>query len=403
MLDRQNPVDDRRNGPQPTAVLAPTHGWNSTVRVSSHHLALALANRGWRVFFLATPVSPWHALARRSDVAVREKLEASRQGMTEDGSGVVSYVPMTLLPHTYKWPFDTPFCLHHWQRFTLPNLRRALQARGANRPDLLIVDNVVMAWLKDALSPKKTVYRITDHYASFSTTTEAMRTAERVFAPKVDMVVYTAASLRTYAEDLAPRASLLLDHAVDTDFFDNADLTLPEAYKKIPKPRAVFVGVIGEWFDVRAVDVMAERLPGVSFVIIGPDQGPGRGFVERPNLHLLGPKPRLEVPAYLHHADVGLIPFDRVNKADLVDGINPLKLYEYLIAGLPVVTTAWPELERLKAPVMACRTPEGFIESIDAVLKGEGPDRTAREVFARKADWQVRIDELLNALDLETV
>ena len=55
---------------QPTVVVAPTHGWNSTVRVSSHHLALAFAKRGWRVLFLATPVSPWHALMRRGDLAV---------------------------------------------------------------------------------------------------------------------------------------------------------------------------------------------------------------------------------------------------------------------------------------------------------------------------------------------
>jgi glycosyltransferase involved in cell wall biosynthesis len=384
-------------------VLAPTHGWTNTVRVSSHHLAMALAKRDWRVFFLGTPVSPWHALLRRSDIAVREKLAASRQGVVDDGSGVRAYVPMTLFPHTYRWPFDSSWSLRNWQRFTLPNMRRQLLAHGVERPDLLIIDNVVMAWLLEALSPKRSIYRITDHYASFSTTTAAMRGAERELAPKVDLVVYTAESLRCYAHDLGPQKSLCLDHAVDVDFFDGADRRLPEAYDTIPEPRAVFVGVIGEWFDAAAVNVMAERLPGVQFVIVGPDQGPGQALLKRSNVHVLGPKPRSEVPALLHHAQVGLIPFDRVRKQGLVDGINPLKLYEYLLAGLPVVTTSWPELDRLEAPVIACEKATDFPEAVQYALAGEGPDRKAREAFARKADWQTRIDELLSALDLGEV
>jgi glycosyltransferase involved in cell wall biosynthesis len=388
---------------KPTAVLAPTHGWNNTVRVSSHHLATALAKRGWRVVFLATPVSPWHALLRRSDIAVREKLEASRQGLIDDGSGVSAYVPKTFFPHTYRWPFDSVFSLRNWQAFTLPNVKRQLKAHHIEQPELLIVDNVVMAWLVEALRPKRSVYRITDHYASFSTTTAAMRAEERNLAPKVDLVVYTAQSLRNYAEELQPKRSLCLDHAVDADFFDEADQRLPEAYKTIPEPRAVFVGVIGEWFDVGAVNLMAERLPKVQFVIVGPDQGLGQELLERPNLHRLGPKPRSEVPALLRHADVGLIPFDREGKPGLVDGINPLKLYEYLLSGLPVVTTSWPELDRLGAPVIGCDGAVDFPEAVRRALAGEGPDRSAREAYARKADWQTRIDELLEALDLEGI
>jgi glycosyltransferase involved in cell wall biosynthesis len=392
--------NERTDLERPTAVLAPTHGWTNTIRVSSHHLAAALAKRGWRVVFLATPVSPWHALLRRSDIAVREKLEASRQGLVDDGSGVSAYVPMTLFPHTYRWPFDRRSSLRHWQRFTLPNMRRQLRLHGVERPELLIVDNVVMGWLLEALSPKRSVYRITDHYASFSTTTAAMRAEECELAPKVDLVVYTAQSLKSYAEDLRPRKSLCLDHAVDVDFFDLADHCLPKAYETIPEPRAVFVGVIGEWFDAGALNLMAEQLPGVQFVIVGPDQGPGQRLVDRPNVHVLGPKPRSEVPALLHHAQVGLIPFDRVGKRDLVDGINPLKLYEYLLAGLPVVTTSWPELDRLRAPVIGCETAADFPDAVRRALAGEGPDREAREAFARKADWQTRIDELLAVLDL---
>lgn len=384
-------------------MLAPTHGWTNTVRVSSHHLAAALAKRGWRVVFLSTPVSPWHALLRRSDIAVREKLAACRQGLVEDGSGVSAYVPMTVFPHTYRWPFDGASSLRNWQRFTLPNMRSQLLAHGIERPELLIIDNVVMGSLLETLLPKRSVYRITDHYASFSTTTAAMRAEERDLAPRVDLVVYTAQSLSSYAEDLSPQKSLRLDHAVDVDFFDHADRRLPEAYESIPEPRAVFVGVIGEWFDVGAVNLMAERLPKVQFVIVGPDQGPGQMLLERPNVHILGPKPRSEVPALLNHAQVGLIPFDRDGKPDLVDGINPLKLYEYLLSGLPVVTTSWPELDRLDAPVIGCEKAADFPDAVQRALAGEGPDRAARDAFARKADWQTRVDELLEALDLAPV
>ena len=90
-----------------------------------------------------------------------------------------------------------------------------------------------------------------------------------------------------------------------------------------------------------------------------------------------------------------------MGKPDLVDGINPLKLYEYLLSGLPVVTTSWPELDRLGAPVIACDKAADFPNAIERALAGEGPDRKAREAFARKADWQTRVDEMLDALEFD--
>ena len=384
----------------PTVVIAPTHGWGSTVQVSSHHLARAFARYGWRVLFLSTPVSPWHALSRRSDIAIREKLAAYRKGVFED-RGVLSYVPMTWFPHTYKRPFDSMFSLRNWHRFTFPDIRRTLRRSGCDEPDLLIVDNVVMGWLLDELRPRKSVYRITDHYASFAKTTAAMKTVEAELAARVDLVAYTAGSLKSYAENFHPIDLICMQHAVDADFFDDADVTMPEEYHSIRPPRAVFVGVIGEWFDVGAVNRMAERLPDVSFVLIGPDQGPGRHFRNLSNLHILGPRSREHVPAYLKHAQIGLIPFDRVGRQDLVDGINPLKLYEYLACGLPVVATFWPELERLDAPILTCSDNGEFAACIELILCGDGPDVAAGQAFARRADWQERIGQLLGRLGLE--
>jgi glycosyltransferase involved in cell wall biosynthesis len=119
----------------------------------------------------------------------------------------------------------------------------------------------------------------------------------------------------------------------------------------------------------------------------------------RPILHLLGPRSFELLPQYLHNADVGLIPFDVVGHAELVDTIHPLKLYEYLACGLPVVATRWRELEHLASPAILVDSPADFSASIRASL-AQPPDRATAIAYAQTADWSGRLRALLDAVDL---
>ena len=117
----------------------------------------------------------------------------------------------------------------------------------------------------------------------------------------------------------------------------------------------------------------------------------------RPNLHLLGRRPYGELPCYLQHADVGLIPFDVANHMELVNSIHPLKLYEYLACGLPVVAVEWEELTYLKSPAQLCRGTEDFVRAIERAISNP-PEKSALQSYAAAHDWGARVKDILSHL-----
>jgi len=84
----------------------------------------------------------------------------------------------------------------------------------------------------------------------------------------------------------------------------------------------------------------------------------------------------------------------------LVNHINPIKLYEYLACGLPVVSMEWEELRRLGSPAILCRSRQDFINAIPAILE-KPPAPEAAKRFAESAGWGQRASALLAELGLD--
>jgi glycosyltransferase involved in cell wall biosynthesis len=382
---------------RPTAIWSAPTAYRSAARLGAHHLATRLAARGWDVIFLSNPLTPLHVLKwRHSDVRLR--LSQSMRGLASEPEGLRSFLPMTLLPLVAGMGARSPWVLDHWPDFTVPNLARALRRAGFDQPDLLVVDGSIGAPLLDMLKPRRSVLRLTDRFGGFASTTPAVMRAMEAVARRVDLVVYTAEDLVADAEGLRPRRTLHLANGVDAGHFA-ALRTIPAAYASIPRPRAVYVGLMAEWFDFDLVARAARQRPDVSFVMIGPAELARQRLPRLPNLHLIGPVPWSGLPAYLQHASVGLIPFDMKNHRNLVKGVNPLKLYEYAAAGVPVVSIAWPEIQKLDAPVELVDEPEEFLQAIDRMLRAPPPADTLR-AFAARHDWSFLLDQFLAALGL---
>lgn len=161
-----------------------------------------------------------------------------------------------------------------------------------------------------------------------------------------------------------------------------------------PAPVAGFVGAWAPWIDARLLEAVAARLPRWQFAVIGPLHGrrPARGA----NIHHLGHKPHSELASYLHHLDVGLIPF-QLNQ--ITRAANPVKLWEYLGAGLPVVATPIPEVLPLQDHVAVAAEPDGFARAIEAARQTDTPERReARKGLARQNSWTARFARLQAAL-----
>jgi glycosyltransferase involved in cell wall biosynthesis len=186
---------------------------------------------------------------------------------------------------------------------------------------------------------------------------------------------------------------------VDPDLFapremgDGALPSEPDMLQGIPHPRVLYVGVLSGWFQAEWVRFAAERLPNHHFVLVGPRDMRWPELENKKNVHFLGPRPASQMPDYCRASDSAIIPFRRSN---LVDAVCPVKLYEYLAAGLPVAASRWEELEAIGAPIRMAESAEDFAEAVRRSSLREG--REERIAFALANTWEKRFDNMLRVI-----
>jgi len=363
--------------------------WCSPFQVGSHHIARAFMKGGWHVAFISDPISPFHVLAGMNK-ELSERFAIYRAGgIWMEKHCVWTYVPGALLtPHNKPLLRSMPVA-RYWHICSFPRLKTKIKELKFDTVDLLYIDSVIHAFFLKEIFHKTSVLRIADKNAGFGKFTSTMQVLEREVARSVDIVVYTASNLREYVQAMHPRHMLHLPNGVNFEHFAGGSHVVPEEYRRIRRPIALYVGAMDAWFDYALLRQAAARLPHVSFVLIGPNARASCRLSGCPNIYLLGRKSYDVLPQYMHNADVGLIPFNVRDHPELVHSINPLKLYEYMACSLPVVATAWDELRDLQTPAILTETLEEFVDAIEHAIGSA--DRNALIEYAKKHDWRERI------------
>jgi glycosyltransferase involved in cell wall biosynthesis len=170
----------------------------------------------------------------------------------------------------------------------------------------------------------------------------------------------------------------------------------------LPRPRIVFTGaIVAKKLDVPLLAALARARPGWSFALVGPigmgDPGTDVSALEgEPNIHLLGARTYTQLPDVLRAADAGLIPYAR---NELTESIFPMKVYEYLAAGLPVVATPLPSLREV-AEVATASDAEGLARLLEEAIAADGLARRAERSRAAAAhSWERRLEEIAAAIE----
>jgi len=369
--------------------MACANHWTSPFQVGSHHLAREFVKLGYEIAFISDPISPFHVLGSES---LRERFALYKTGGVREGQ-VWSYVPGTLMPPHNKPLLRSNWVLRHWHQLTCPNVVRKVMAEGFGEVDILYFDTAIQSfWLKE-IRARKTVFRMADNNAGFGKSTPALLELEKELIKRVDLVACTAKTLMEKTAPFTPRTAHLPNGVPVAHFAGEGQL--PAEYQNIPSPIAVYVGAIECWFDYALVEQVALALPHVSFVLIGPAKGnPFQGIK---NIYLLGAKPYADIPNYLKYADVGMIPFDVKRHPELIHHVNPLKLYEYMASGIPVVASRWEELENIASPAKLCSSADEFRRGIVEAIRAPQPKDFYRN-YAGAQDWSTRGKQLIEWL-----
>ena len=143
---------------------------------------------------------------------------------------------------------------------------------------------------------------------------------------------------------------------------------------------------MAHWLDLKLIAAAAKAKPDWSFVFVGPIGDLGAPVPRASNIHWLGRCRREEVPAFISGFDVGLIPF---KESSLTKTVNPLKAYEYLAAGIPVVSTRLPELDHMDL-IPQAKGLDDFVAHIEnALSEGKGDEMSNKRIEA-VADYSLQ-------------
>jgi len=343
------------------------------------HIARSLAEGGRRVFYFSNHFvdadAPGYQLERLpgADALYQIKLHVK-------GAPAIYFAP----------PTDDALTMLEL------SIARVIQDFGA-LSSLSVVQHAYWYPLVKRLPNSYRIYDCMDHHEGFGNVPEQLVAIEREMLGGADLVTVTSSWLDDFARGYNPNVALVRNAAEFPHF-----VTRPEQVYADAQGRRIigYYGAIAEWFDLDLVRAVARAYPDCLVLLVGDDTvGAGKALADLPNVTFTGEVPYATLPFYLHAFDVCLLPFKVI---PLTLATNPVKVYEYLAAGKPVVCVDLPEVGQFGDRVARSLSFDAFVADVGAALAESGPEAeqkaAERRRFASEQTWRQRGEELAAAL-----
>ena len=253
-------------------------------------------------------------------------------------------------------------------------------------------------WYETAamLPDSEVVYDCMDHHEGFGNVSEEVLSIERALMRNADITITTSTWLDEIVSKHTPNRIFIRNAGEFTHFATKPIDTYVE-----PNGRQIigYYGAIAEWFDLDLLAALAEALPDCTVLMIGADTvGAAEKLADYKNVIFTGEVAYNELPKYLHAFDVCLLPFKVI---PLTLATNPVKVYEYLSAGKPVVSVDLPEIKQFENLVQSAATPEAFILAVRSILAvpANSEEVEQRQHFAQNQTWVHRAEQLIHRIE----
>ncbi|GAA0134425.1 hypothetical protein YSY43_12650 [Paenibacillus sp. YSY-4.3] len=348
------------------------------------HIGQQFARHGYRVFYFAIETIPIGS----ADASFEDIQSTLQIREAEENVWLVKLCSYNSL-NAYRDKINHPLDKQYMQ-WSIEALKQTFQIGQTAS----IVDLPFWSMLVFDLEDNKVIYDCMDEHAGFSNTSEELLALEPALMNRADAVVASSDVLYQKARDLNPSVHLIRN-AGEFEHFSVKPSYTPIDIMKVNKPTIGYIGAIADWFDMELVYELAKGNPDWNFVLVGDTYYSDTSNIKKlQNVFILGEKQYHELPAYLHAFDVCIIPF-LINPLTLAT--NPVKVYEYLSAGKPVVSTPLPELASMKEYVSLASDVKEFEAAIARGLQEYGEEQARavekRREFAAENTWKHRYKE----------
>jgi glycosyltransferase involved in cell wall biosynthesis len=323
---------------------------------------------------------------------VAGKLKRWLRGVREVSENLYVYHPPPLLVAPGHLPANDTLS----RRWLAWAVKRTAARLGLQRPILWLYDPYAIE-PAGQLGEKLVCYDCNDDTSSFASLVYKRRNLQAMdeaLARQADVVLVTSRELYRRKRGLNANVHYL-PSGVDFDLFNKAvgaDLPVPDELRDLSSPVVGYVGALNNYrLEWGWIEALAKRMPEVTLVFVGPPiEPPPRSVTSLANVRFVGQKPPEELPGYLKLFDVGIIPY---KGEAFLNSCQPTKTFEYLAAGLGVVSAPIPELRHCAEVVRFAADATEFVQQTQAMLmQARNANFRSRCVaIARDRTWDARV------------
>ena len=347
-------------------VMLATADWDNPFWTNKQHTAVELVRQGCRLFYIESLGLRQPTLKAADRSRMLRRLWRACMPPRRVRPGLWVWSPL-LVPQRiagFLFPLNLlllNIVLHGW-----------LLLLGFRRPLLWTYNPLTLSWIARHPFCGLVYHCVDDIKAQPGMDSQRIAKAEVVLMREADAVFTTSQALQDQAR-VHNRRCFYYPNVVDVRHFSVARKTgaLPLDLRSIPSPRLGFVGAIsGYKLDFDLLADLARRQPGWQIVMIG-SIGEGDPWTDisllrdLPNVHFLGPKSYGDLPHYLRAFDCALLP---CRHNSYTRAMFPMKFFEYLAAGVPVVSVGLPALAEFRDLAGFVEGADGFEAAISDVL-----------------------------------
>lgn len=383
--------DERREALRGRDIVCFSHDWTGDP-LSKTHLMRVLA-RDNRILWVNALPNRMPTAASKDVSRIAKKLKSFAEPVREVEKNIFVLNPLVIPAYSS----ERLVALN--RKMLVRQIRRSMRRLGFENVVNMIF-NPAAGLIAGHLGESELIYYCVDEYTAFTGVAPGLKEIEEDLFRRSDVVIVSAEKLLESKAQFNSRTHLIR-HGTDWNHFRKAvdgKLDLPSEVANLPRPIIGFHGLIADWVDIELIKKVAVHFSGGSVVLVGKTTLDAEEKVKTldgvSNVHRLGRKPYGELPAYCAAFDVAINPFE-INELTLA--ANPLKVREYLAAGLPVVSTDIPEVRVLPDVFVGVSHAE-FIEKIEYALANPKPRAAVSDAIETES-WEAKVDELREILE----